>query len=140
MRTSHLSFRIISLYLFFFSTISFFVQSLSAQECGGYGELSSVTSSGVEFLLCFMQNEDSQYNLRKNINIYLAATGDTSTVTITCKAFPRWVKEVRLPAHGSFVYHLSLDTLFSNPILDQFGNTIGTNDPIMELSDTISPF
>jgi hypothetical protein len=93
-------------------TILFSIPSLLLAQCGGLG--TPPPSEGREFLLCFMQNEASNYRVGNPANyqdIYLASAGDTADVTITCRAFPGWSRLIKLAKGGSFVYRLSNDTI-----------------------------
>ncbi len=80
-----------------------------SQVCGGAGIPGSVTNLGTEFLLCFMQNEAPNSDISANQDIYLASAGDTTTVTITCKAFPNFKKVYFLQKNEALVYHISSD-------------------------------
>ena len=85
---------------------------ISAQPCGGLGQLTDVTSQGTEFLLCFMQNEASTYpNDNTFQDIYIASAGDSTTVTITCRAFPNWSKVIHLEKDSSKSFRLSADSV-----------------------------
>ncbi len=100
--------------------LSILPDKLSAQPCGGYGQTGTVTSQGTEFLLCFMQNESSGYdqsNTRYQ-DIYLASAGDSTTITITCKAFPKWKKVIHLDAGKATSYRLSTDADIGYPNRD----------------------
>src|SRR5438045_9067868 len=70
---------------------AFFVVSPKSYAQGNNSE---VTNGGTEFMICFMQNEAASYGEVKPgdryQNIYVASSGDSATITITCKAFPNW--------------------------------------------------
>ncbi|MEP7234576.1 MAG: IgGFc-binding protein, partial [Ignavibacteriota bacterium] len=89
-----------------------------AQGCGGRGGVPP-GSSGTKFLLVFMKNESYDYgwNAARYQDIYLASI-DTfvhTKVTITCKEFPGWQKDIDLPPHGSLSYRLSTDPVIGFP-------------------------
>ncbi len=111
-------------------------------QCGGAGIPAGVTNLGTEFLLCFMQNEalnsdlsDSRYQ-----EIWIASAGDTSTVTITCKAFPKLKKVFFLGKNASMVYRISTDptvlgyggdaTMEIEELVDQTVISVNSTSPI----------
>ncbi|MFI5263800.1 MAG: IgGFc-binding protein, partial [Candidatus Kapaibacterium sp.] len=93
---------------------------LAPGQTHAQGNNSDVTNGGTEFLLCFMQNEDPQYqeNASRYQDIYLAATGDSTTVTITCRAFPHWKHVVQLAPNQALSYRLSTDPVIGFPDQD----------------------
>ncbi len=90
------------------------VNDLFAQ-CGGVGQgYPNSNNAGFEFLLCFEQNAtltdtDPGYN-----DIFLASTGDSAFITITCRAFPLYIKQIALPPGGSISYRITNDI---NPVI-----------------------
>ncbi|HWF45248.1 MAG TPA: T9SS type A sorting domain-containing protein [Candidatus Kapabacteria bacterium] len=79
--------------------------------CGGSGQLSNVTNSGTEFLLCFEQNyqpvlqaSDSAY-----LNVYVATLGQSGmdTITITTNADPSIHRVFILPPNQTATYRIS---------------------------------
>ena len=79
-------------------------------QCGNLGSAYRPSSnSGDEFLLCFEQNATLADTDPGYFDIYLASTGDSATVTITCRAFPLFQKTLSIPAGGSTVYRISND-------------------------------
>ena len=97
-------------------------------QCGGAGIPGNVTNLGTEFLLCFMQNEAPEIGLGSRYqDIYLASAGDTTTVTITCKAFSKFKKIFFLQKNEAVVYRISKDP------------GIPTGDASMELNEIVDP-
>jgi len=92
-------------------SLSFAPLRLYSQVCGGYGIPGTVTNLGTEFLLCFIENEAPGSDQTGNAyqDIYLASAGDTSTVVISCKAFPKLHKVIFLQKNEAIVYRISDD-------------------------------
>ncbi|MDP4219474.1 MAG: IgGFc-binding protein, partial [Bacteroidota bacterium] len=107
-----------------------FSTTLMAQTCGGTGTPPIATSQGQEFLLCFMQNEVPAYDETsfRYQDIYVASAVDTgiTQVTITCKAFPGWRKDIFLAPREAQSYRLSTDPVVGGPgkdaIMEDCGN------------------
>ncbi len=80
----------------------------------------SRAQSGKEFLVCFMQNESPTYDgtPTRYQDISFASVSDPTTVTITCRAVPKWKKVISIPAQGSTVYRLSTDSMISSTMGD----------------------
>lgn len=90
-------------------------QNSDAQICGGFGSIPRVTSEGTEFLVCFERNIDTAPTDANYVDIYLASASDSpSTVTITCKLFPKLLKVFTLPPRSSTVYRLTDDPIVGN--------------------------
>ena len=138
---------IIALCIIAAGALSFLPTKSFSQVCGGRGI--TVTSSGTEFLLVFMQNESPSYDTppSRYQDIYLASNSDLAdTVTISCRAFEdnithiKWSKKIPLAARTSFVYHLSADPdvgfpnhdaiLETDELLDSVAFKVVSNYPI----------
>jgi hypothetical protein len=89
--------------------------SASAQ-CGGTGlGHANNNNAGFEFLLCFEQNATLADTDPGYDDIFLATAGDSAAeVTITCKAYPNFIKHISLASRGSFSYRISDDV---NPVI-----------------------
>ena len=82
----------------------------SQLPCGG-GTKGTVTNSGTEFLLVFMENETRDNDIGVTSasyfqNIYIASLSDTAIVTVTCKLYPSFKKVITLPSRTSQVVSL----------------------------------
>ncbi len=93
------------------TTFAALPKSAHAQlPCGG-GTKAIVTNSGTEFLLVFMQNENTDYDASVGSasyfqNIYIASLDNTAKVTITCRLYPSFNKTITLPPRTSQVISL----------------------------------
>lgn len=109
-------------------------------ECGG-GKPGTVTNSGTEFLLVFMQNENTDYDASIGSasyfqNIYIASLDDTATVTITCGLYPTFKKVIALPARSSQVISLVTPAfpsflVLSDEVVDQTVVVVKSTAPIV---------
>ncbi len=109
MRTSVIAFAVIS------AIVSGFTLQSHAQ-CGNFGTgYPNVNNAGFEFLLCFEQNATLTDTDPGYDEIFLATAGDSAAeVTITCKAYPNYIKHISLASRGSFSYRISDDI---NPVI-----------------------
>jgi hypothetical protein len=109
---------------FFILHTSYFILSAHAQQqnngttapdCGGPSLTSTPTNAGTNFLLCFEENTDpyfhSIYSSSGYLGMYIASTGDTATVTITCNRYPAMHKVFVLAANQAISYNITDDTL-----------------------------
>jgi len=81
--------------------VFFFAARVQAQSCGGSGVPGSFSNAGTEFLVCFMQNYNPDWDPLELQRIYLASISDMDdTITITCKNFPMFSQTLYLRPRG----------------------------------------
>ncbi len=125
--------RSIAFSMFCAGIVSLVTLKVFAQSCGGLGVPGDHSSSGTTFLLVYMQNDlatDDSGNPTRYQDVYVASNADVpDTVTITCKAFPKFRKVIFLPPHGSATYRLSNDPNVQYP----------AQDAIVEIAEVVDP-
>ncbi|MEI8134455.1 MAG: T9SS type A sorting domain-containing protein [bacterium] len=136
--------RTLSVAFFIFGLTLFGSPTASAQDCGGTGKPINNTNSGKEFLVCFMRNENPEWDFGNASNfqdIFIAAaSADSAIVTINCNAFPDLNKVFRLPPNGAVTWRVSTDPVIvghsddgilnSDEVVDKKVFRVSSNNPI----------
>ncbi|MEO6938812.1 MAG: T9SS type A sorting domain-containing protein [Candidatus Kapaibacterium sp.] len=84
--------------------------SISNAQCGGQGiKIVEQKNSGTEFLIVFQQNATLADTDPGYVDLFIASTGDTATVTINCREFPLFSHAIQLGKNQSVSYRISDD-------------------------------
>jgi hypothetical protein len=85
----------------------------------------TVVNSGTDFMIIFMQNESPSYDLSSSQyqEIFLISTGDTATVTITCKSYSLLNRVLYLEANRADTFRVTSDQLINFPTQDGIMNS-----------------
>ncbi|MFI5264023.1 MAG: hypothetical protein ACHQM6_05875, partial [Candidatus Kapaibacterium sp.] len=98
------------------------------------GRSQPLTNAGTDFMLIFMQNDEANYDVSSSalLDIFLLSTGDSATVTITCKGNLSFNQVIHLDSNGSFVYRPGNGgTMNTNQVIDSTVFHITSTTPII---------
>ena len=123
--------------------LSLLADEASAQywsNCGGNRtKTNPPKSSGTEFLVCFMQNEQPEYDVGNPTSyrdIYLGTLDDSADITITCRAYSNFKKVIHLGKRQAMAYHIEQDIfneviIQSNEVVDDLVIRVVSTQPIV---------